>query len=399
VDIVVIPFHDWKKCESEGFRTRDAHFMEEFGKHQDVETMIVINRPISISEMLIRQRSSRIKKGKLVLKESNISLTKINDKIFIVDIFVAEIFKPILMHRNWIPYIFGTDKFFNAIKMVFDRLEISQYSIISFSPLFFPLINKLNPSFFIFDALDNLLKHPDYKDIKNLSQYYQLCQEKADRIFTNSVQNQRWLSKKHLKVETIFNGVDTEKFNVEKKYSIPDDMKAIKKPVVGYAGKMQEMVNIELMNKIAVEFTHVSFVFIGQQLNPSWVESLWKHDNVFYLGDKKYETLPSYLFSFDICFIPYNVDRQHGGDPIKFYEYIAMEKPVVTSSIGGVGEYKDFPQVCVANDDEEFINGLGYFINKIEKGESIHKEKLPENCFWKTKADRIISSINQKNKF
>jgi spore maturation protein CgeB len=94
--------------------------------------------------------------------------------------------------------------------------------------------------------------------------------------------------------------------------------------------------------------------------------------------------------------IPYSRENQHGVDPIKFYEYLAMEKPVVTSDIGGVGQFKDYPQVCVARDHSDFIRGLEFFLKKIERGESIGIKPLPEWCSWKYKAHKIIESIQMK---
>ncbi len=81
INLVVIPFHDWKKCEREGFRTRDAHFMQEFEKHPDVDKILVIDRPTSISEMMLLRRNIYPKTGELINKGDGYYLTKINEKV------------------------------------------------------------------------------------------------------------------------------------------------------------------------------------------------------------------------------------------------------------------------------------------------------------------------------
>ena len=122
---------------------------------------------------------------------------------------------------------------------------------------------------------------------------------------------------------------------------------------------------------------------------------LWQLPNVKYLGDKHYDLLPSYLANFDICIIPYNLERQHFNDPIKFYEYLAMNKPVVTTRIGGVSAFEHCQQVKIVNNAAEFINALHYFLNLIRDGSKIPPVELPVDVLWSTKANKMIDVITQ----
>jgi len=153
---------------------------------------------------------------------------------------------------------------------------------------------------------------------------------------------------------------------------------------------------VDLVEKSVREFPNTNFVFIGQKLDPIWTEKLWNFPNAFYLGDKKYEFLPQYLASFDICIIPYNKLRQHGVDPIKLYEYMAMGKPIVATNLDGVEFFRDFPQIRISQTDEEFVIGLKYFIEKINKKELIDRQNLPDFCTWEFKANKIINDILRK---
>ena len=51
--IALIPFHDWRKIMLEGFRTRDAHFIEEFSKEKD-RIKIIINLILRYSLFVFR---------------------------------------------------------------------------------------------------------------------------------------------------------------------------------------------------------------------------------------------------------------------------------------------------------------------------------------------------------
>lgn len=397
INLVIIPFHDWKKCESEGFRTRDAHFMQEFEKHPDVDMMLVIDRPISIAEMALYGRNLTVKNGKLLYKSNGSYLTKINEKVYVLDIFIAEIFKPLIMKRNWTSYIFGKEKVLKSLSTALKYLGIEEdYSLFISQPLFVPLVRQLSPNVFVLDALDNLLKHAMYKDVKNLRENYQYCLEHADLVYTNSKVTADWFSETRSDAIHIPNGVDSSVFNNQKSLPLPKDMAGISPPIVGYAGKTQEMFDVDLVEKAVVEMPDVNFVFIGQKLNPKWTEKLWKYSNVHYLGDKYYELLPQYLFHFDVCIIPYNKDTHHNVDPIKLYEYLAMEKPIVATRVGGSVTFANFPQVMIADSPDEFVDGLKYFIEKIKSNGKIELKPIPDFCLWKNKANRIVKDINNK---
>lgn len=394
MNLVIIPFHDWKKCEREGFRTRDAHFMQEFGKHSLVDKMLVINRPISLSEMILMRRSWKPRKGKVLLQKNGVSITQVTPKIFILDILIWQLIKPIKMKRNWIPYIFGQQKVIDAVKTGLAYLGMdSSYSLFVSAPIFAPLIEQLAPSGLAFDAQDNLLKHAYYRDMPNLETYYQFCLNHAQFVSANSLETTTWFKEFRSDAVHIPNGVDDRMFSAENNYSVPKDMTAIDSPIVGYAGKMQEMFDRSLMIQAVQELPNIQFVFIGQQLDSDWMKPFWEHLNVHYLGDKLYKYLPQYLAAFDICIIPYNMERQHGGDPIKFYEYLAMGKPIVTTDIGNVSAFENYPQVRVASNTEEFVGYLRGFVKEIQNDSPIEISSVPEEHLWRTKADMFVKAM------
>ena len=54
MNLFIIPFHDWRKINNEGFRTRDAHLIEHFQKKNNVKRLIIINRPTTKAELLFK---------------------------------------------------------------------------------------------------------------------------------------------------------------------------------------------------------------------------------------------------------------------------------------------------------------------------------------------------------
>ena len=399
MNLVVLPFHDWKKCEREGFRTRDAHFMQEFAKHPLVDKLLIINRPISLAEITLMRRNWRPREGTTVFQENDVCISQVSTNTYTLDILVRESIKPLRMKRSWTPYIFGQAKVEQAVMTGLSHLGMdSDYALFMSAPLFVPLVEQLSPRVLAFDAQDNLLKHEFYRDIPNLEAYYKFCLDRADFISTNSQETAEWFRQQRPDTIHISNGVDDDVFSPDHTYEMPTDMKSIPTPIVGYAGKMQEMFDVSLMERAVSELGDVNFVFIGQELNPKWMKPLWQHPNTHYLGDKPYSQLPQYLAAFDVCIIPYAVEKQHGGDPIKFYEYLAMGKPIVTTDIGGVSAFQEFPQVRVVQTSDEFLHGLHYFTKQVRDKSPIPRSRLPEKYLWRTKVDKIVETIMQKQK-
>jgi teichuronic acid biosynthesis glycosyltransferase TuaH len=398
MNLVAIPFHDWKKCEREGFRTRDAHFLQAFGEHGLVDKLLVINRPISIAEILLYRRNWRVKQGKLLWKKGNCYLSQVGPKTYTLDIVVGEFIQPLRLKRHWVPYIFGQPMVLQAVTGALHYLAMdSSYALFLSAPLFVPLAEKLSPGVFVLDAQDNLLKHSLYADTPGLAAYYQYCQQRADLLFANSAETSQWLSQglppDHAGATHLSNGVDDRMFDPSRPYPVPADVAAIAQPRVGYAGKMQELFDVALMEQLIATMPAVNFVFIGQELNPQWTKSLWRYPNAHYLGDKAYPLLPAYLAAFDVAIIPYNVERQHGGDPIKFYEYLAMGKPIVTTHIGGVAAFQDYPQVCIAETAEQFTTGLAAFLDLLKEKRPIPTRPVPPEYLWQNKADTILKAV------
>ncbi len=397
LNLVVVPFHDWKKCEREGFRTRDAHFMQEFGKHSAVDKLLVIDRPTSLSEIVLLRRGWRVKQGQLLSKRGTALVTQVADKTFVLDVVVPEIIRPLWMQRQWTPHAFGLRRMADSVSHALSYLGIDKsYATFISAPLFVTLVQQLDSRAFILDAQDNLLKHTMYRDVPDLREYYDYCQRHCDLLYANSMETTQWLAQKRPDTTHIANGVDMDIFDPSRPYAVPEDLASIPRPIIGYAGKMQEMFDVTLMERTLSQFPQASFVFIGQQLNPKWIRPLWCYSNAHYLADKPYQQLPNYLAAFDICIIPYSIQRQHGGDPIKLYEYLAMGKPVVTTDIGGAGAFKDYPQVRVAQTDEEFIAGLRFFVEQIQSRKIIQVQPLPAECSWKAKADQIIRAVERR---
>lgn len=397
LDLVVVPFHDWRKCEREGFRTRDAHFMQQFGRHPAVRRMLVVNRPISLAEIAVYRRGWRPRQGTLLKRSGGAYLSQVGPKTFTLDLVVPELLRPLRMRRAWTPYIFDRPVAAAAVRAAVAGLGLADdYALFLSAPLFSPLARRLRPALLIADAQDNLLKHALYRDVPGVAEGYDYWCARADLLYANSHETAAWLGQKRPDALCIPNGVDPERFDPRHAPPRPADLAAIPGPIVGYAGKMQEMVDRDLIVRCLQALPDTHFVFIGQQLDPTWMAPVWALPNAHYLGDKPYEQLPAYLAAFDVCTIPYNRSRQHGVDPIKFYEYLAAGRPVVTTAVGNTPAFADFPQVWVAQNDQQYLDGVMAVVARLRAGQPIERRPLPAENTWAFKANAVLRAALMK---
>ena len=78
--------------------------------------------------------------------------------------------------------------------------------------------------------------------------------------------------------------------------------------------------------------------------------------NIHFLGEKKQDTLPAYLAYSDIALLPFkNSEIGKYVSPLKIFEYIAMNKPVLATPLDDISGY---PNVFTSDDKEEWAKAV-----------------------------------------
>ncbi len=143
---------------------------------------------------------------------------------------------------------------------------------------------------------------------------------------------------KHLDPVRIPNGVDID---LSRETVVHQEL-PFPKPMIGYAGALAEWFDFDLLEAVARARPGYSFVIVGaynreQQVAGAAVERLRKLSNVHLLGYKPFAEMPSLLAGFDVCTIPFVVNRvTQATNPVKLYEYLAAGKPVVSTPLDEV---------------------------------------------------------------
>ena len=387
MNVVIVPFHDWRKILIEGFRTRDAHFIEQFEKHNNLN--IIVNRPTTRFEISLRRKQNLIK-GEVVLARQGFKLYKISERLYLIDFVSNDIIGQVLKGYNWFIEQYANPKYIAFINDCFKQLGIADsYNLINQNIFAFKLSEKLNPRTSIFDAWDNFTKFEVYSKVKDqIESGYNSYATNCDFWITNSKDNiacfQERFNPKQLYLIT--NGVDVSRFSMNNNMSCPEDLKSIQRPIVGFGGKITHLIDVDLVNETVEKNKNISFVFVGQILDKSIFNAINKTSNFYYLGDKHYESYPNYVKNFDVCTVPYITDeeKKSGANTIKVYEYLATNKKVIGTGSNGLEDLKS--HLYIVNNAIEFTEEL--------KDISNHKEKIDLNSHsWKTKTQDILKLL------
>ena len=354
IDLVAFPFHDWHKGQREGFRTRDGHLMQEFGRHEDVARLIVVNRPRSRIERLLRGSRSGAGpplfaiRGRIGFKSS---VCQVATKTYTIDTDVPDILGPVVSPRGWWFDVFANREVIEMISRSLMRLDAQESPIIAWVPTVAPALRALHPTRLVFDSLDNWLIHPILRrEAQRARAAYQEILSFADEVFVAAPASERILRQWRSDLTVLANGVDPEHFDVNT--ARPGDLPA--GPVVGYAGKIAHRIDSALIRDVAGRMPALHFVFVGPVMEKQAIRGLRRLANVHFLGDKPYAELPKYLNHFDVAWIPHRVgEGETGGDPIKLYEYWAARRPVVSTRIDGMERWEGVLSLINTADDAE----------------------------------------------
>lgn len=195
------------------------------------------------------------------------------------------------------------------------------------------------------------------------------------------------------------NGVDYEHFHnaVDSDYKYENEfLDLIEKgrPLVGYYGALAKWFDYELVKKIA-QTGRYEVVLFGIKYDDSFEKTgLDKMSGVHFFGSKDYSVLQNYASKLDILTIPFLInDITRATSPVKLFEYMALNKPIVTTDMD---ECRKYESVLIGRTHEEFIEKLEEALQKsndMSYCDLLDREAL-ENT-WKEKAKVILLHLQE----
>ncbi|MGE5543880.1 MAG: glycosyltransferase [Bacillota bacterium] len=275
-----------------------------------------------------------------------------------------------------------------VLNKVDPKVYMKQRPIFYFSsPAHVDMIPRYNPVLVVFDYLDE-----PAEEFVSLAPYLRRALTSADLVVASSERLYRDSLTVNPNTILVPNGCNFDHFNraQHRNLPVPDDVKHLKPPIVGYHGAIATWLNFGLIARVADSLPHGHVVMVGPFYN---VTSVPQRPNLHWLGYKSFDLLPNYTQLFDAAFIPFRVSQMtESVNPIKMWEYMAAGTPVVTTALP---EAQGLQEIYYSSNDDEFIANIRQALNEDPTKFRQARISLAQRNTWLAKAQQILQAIER----
>jgi protoporphyrinogen oxidase/glycosyltransferase involved in cell wall biosynthesis len=206
-----------------------------------------------------------------------------------------------------------------------------------YTPMALPLIPSIKPRAVVYDCMDELsafLKAP-----RQLLQRERALLKTADVVFTGGPSLYRAKQGLHESVYCFPSSVEKQHFAQARDRSIEhSEQQMLARPRLGFYGVIDERLDLSLIAQLAAAHPEWQIIMVGPvvKIDPA---TLPQRSNIHYFGQRSYDELPRFLAGWDACLLPFALNAATRFiSPTKTLEYLAAEKPIVSTAVRDVVE-------------------------------------------------------------
>jgi len=192
----------------------------------------------------------------------------------------------------------------------------------------------------------------------------------------------------------IGNGFDVGQYDADQDRPIPEDVKSIPGPRIGYVGALITLrLDLDLLIEMAKARPTWSLVLVGWEDESFQQSELHKLPNVYFLGRKHTKDVPAYMEHFDVCINPQVVNEiTRGNFPLKVVEYLALGKPVVATATNTMKEI--FAEhTYLADDKASYLSQIELALQEDTPAAQEERKKFAKNFSWEKVANNLLNCI------
>ena len=252
----------------------------------------------------------------------------------------------------------------------------------------------------VYDCVD---RHSAYGGLMNpaVVDEMELCLAKqANRVFATATRLAERLQTVNERTTCLPNGANYARFSqAAQPQPTPPELSVLPGPIIGFVGALQACIEYEFVRYAAENRPAWSFVFIGGEKPGVDLSALRCLKNVHFLGLKPNEQLPRYLSHFDVCLNLFDAsDLSKDVSPLKFYEYLATGKPIVsTPQPEQVLAYRGL--IEIADSREAFVEACERALS--DQGQERKALRMAEGakCSWDSRVAQMCRILQQDGIF
>ncbi|MGF1634527.1 MAG: family 1 glycosylhydrolase [Phycisphaerae bacterium] len=222
----------------------------------------------------------------------------------------------------------------------------------------------------------------------------------ADVVFCGGYALGEKKAQQHPNVHTFGCGVETDHFGLaqDENIGVPADIDFCPRPILGFFGVVDERLDYPLLAEVARRRPDWSLCVVGPvvKMDPAHLPHA---PNLHWLGGRDYAVLPDYCRAFDVCLMPFAMNKATEFiNPTKGLEYMATGRPVVGTPVRDVvRQWSDI--VHVADGVEAFIEACERALAEGRQSDRVRRGiELAATKSWEatvaTMTDLIAAAIN-----
>ncbi len=286
------------------------------------------------------------------------------------------------------------------IRRRMDRHGFDRPLLWVYSPVTADCVDRIPHSALVYDCVD---RHSAYGGLMNPQLVDQMELElagKCQQVFATATGLAERLQTANPNTAFIPNGANFERFvRASQPLPCPEDLRRIPKPIFGFVGALQECIEYSFLEFAAKAHPEWSFVFIGRENPGVDISRLRAMENCHFLGLKPNTELPQYIAQFDACLNLFaSGDLSKDVSPLKFYEYLATGKPIVsTPQPDQVLQYA--PIIHIAATPEDFVRCCQEALSDTSQDRRDARIRAGRDSSWDARVAQILQILREAHIF
>lgn len=303
---------------------------------------------------------------------------------------------PLLPFANLQPWINKLNQLLlaRALKKVLIKLGFVKPILWTYLPNNIDILKSIPHSQLIYDCVDEHASFPGFIKAEVVLKMENRLLNQAEVIFASAQELYNRRVTHCQNIHLINNGADVEHFRqaLNEDLVIPTEIASLPKPIIGYIGAISSWLDQELIKALVLAHPKWSIVLVGPQ--DIDLTDLKAFSNIYFVGPKPYEVLPTYLKAFDLCLIPFKInDLTINVNPVKLYEYLSAGKPVLSTALPEVLKFSDY--LAIANNQEEFVALATQEITEDNSQKVQKRQKVAFANSWDLRFKQMLKIISE----
>ncbi len=389
-DIVVVGLQPWDLPIGSNCK----NIALEFSKHNRV---LYVNAPLDRNTLLKKKNDPQVQKRIRIGAGKEPQLQQVKNNLW--QFFPTCKIESINMLPDGFLFDFfnkrNNKKYAGEIQKGIDELGFKNFILFNDSDMFrsFYLKELLQPTQYIYYTRDNLLAVEYWK--KHGLRLEPALMKKADLVTANSVYLARVGEKHNTKSYYVGQGCETDQFSAKIAHTVPNDVKDIPHPKIGYIGALFGLrLDYKLLENIAQKRPDWNLVLVGPEDDAFKNSKLHQMENVFFTGSKKPDELPAYLSTFDVALNPQILNEVTIGNyPRKIDEYLAMGKPTVATKTEAMEIFDGY--VYLAQNEADYLNMIEQALTENDLALKQKRINFAQSHTWENSVAEIYKAMQQ----